>query len=96
MNAGRLTGQEPDEHFLAEMGFSSLEIARVQAIKSRPRSHQGMRSDILPVPRLFSQYNRLQKHCYSEVFGEAAAEAIFGKGPWLRSWRRRCDKEMSA
>jgi len=90
MNAGRLTGQEPDERFLIEMGFSSVEISRVAAIKGRPRNHQGLRSDIMPLPRLFSEYSGLHKRCYAEVFGDAAAEVIFGYGPWLGRYATTC------
>jgi hypothetical protein len=77
---------DPNEHknnFLIEMGFTSLEIARVQAIKNRKRNKQGTRNDICVVPKLFSDYNSVHKLCYAQVFGDAAAEAIFGIGPWL-------------
>ena len=85
----RLTGQEPNVEFLAEMGFSSLEIERVKAIRARRRERT--RADILPsVPRLFSEYTLFDKRCYREVFGDAAAEAIFGYGPWLYRFNTTC------
>ena len=86
MSGGRLTGQEPDVDFLIQTGFSSIEIARISAIKSRPaRQHQ---TSISVVPCLFSEYNGMHKACYAEVFGDEAAKLIFGDGPWLKSWQR--------
>jgi hypothetical protein len=87
VESNRLTGCEHRDEFLQEMGFSALEIARVAAMRGRSRG-QGSRVDIFALPKLFSRYNSFHKKCYVEVFGDAAAEAIFGFGPWLGKARR--------
>jgi hypothetical protein len=90
MDTNRLTGNEHKDDFLVEMGFSSVEIAKVQALRSRPRG-QGQRNDRFVIPKLFSDYNSFHKSCYADVFGDAAAEVIFGRGPWLAKERRIAD-----
>lgn len=97
----KLTGYEHRDEFLQEMGFTSVEIARVQAIRARPHG-QGMQSDRGYVPRLFSEYKSWHKRMYAQVFGDVAAETIFGKGPWLRrnyeaeKRRKGLDKKVQA
>jgi hypothetical protein len=83
----RLTGDDPDARFLTEMGLSTLEIARVAAIKARP--DRKPRTGFDEVPRRFSEYKAYHKRMYAEVFGDAAAEAVFGYGPWLKSEQSR-------
>ena len=88
LGADRLTGNEHRDEFLIEMGFSTLEIARVKAVRDRPRG-QGSRVDLFALPKLFGDYNSFHKRCYAEVFGDAAATVIFGRGPWLVSKENR-------
>jgi hypothetical protein len=85
----KLTGDEHRDDFLIEMGFTSVEIAKIQTIRLRPRTHQGRRSDVYPIPKLYSEYKAFHKRCFADVFGDGAAEAIFGIGPWLASERRK-------
>ena len=84
----KLTGDEHRDDFLIEMGFTSVEIAKVKALRARPHG-QGKRNDRFVVPRLFSEYKDYHKTYYAEVFGDAAAEVIWGIGPWLSTERRK-------
>jgi hypothetical protein len=87
----RLTGDDPDERFLTEMGLSTLEIARVAEIKARKNRKPRTGFDV--VPRRFSEYKSYHKRMYAEVFGDAAAEAVFGRGPWLKAEQSRMSFE---
>ena len=89
MSGDRLTGQEPDVDFLMQMGFNAVELEKIRQIKhARPRSMQGRRNDIPVLPKKFSEYNYMQKCCYADVFGDVAAEVIWGRGPWMKTFRK--------
>ena len=91
MSSNRLSGDEHKDEFLQAMGFSTLEIERIRAIRARPRDRGQQKT--FELPRLYSEYKNWQKTCFAEVFGDAAAETIFGAGPWLKSERSRLSFE---
>jgi hypothetical protein len=63
--------------------FSKVEYARLCAIKARPKSERGYGHEPCPLPKRVSQYSQSQKTFYAEIYGDAAAEIVFGVGPWL-------------
>jgi hypothetical protein len=70
--------------------FSKAEYARLCEIKARPPEARGFRHEYETVlPKRVSQYSQYQKFLYSQIFGEAATEVVFGYGPWLPSVRNR-------
>ena len=76
-------------------GFSTVEIERVKAIKSRGPS---LYQDLVPLPRRFVDFSKSQKGLYAECFGEKAAEHFFGPGPWGKTaiaWAKKKRNNVS-
>lgn len=72
-----------------EVMFSREELARLLAVKRRPRTSAWVaQHGFEPLPRLLADYGFNQRVAYADVHGDAAALAAFGEGAWLKSRRR--------
>lgn len=88
MNAGRVLKQDASHTLLGyDDGPSCLltntEFAKLREVLARPPEERGYKQDSLPVPQL-SSFTPHMKWIYTTIIGDAAAEELFGDGPWLQ------------
>ena len=66
-----------------EVRLTETEYLKLRAIRSRPaEAHHGKEPIAIPLrPENFSGYH---KTIYADLHGDAAAQELFGDGPWLK------------
>ncbi len=67
--------------------LTNTEFAKLAEIRSRPPEERSYNHDIPLLPKDFRKFSDHQKWLYSQVIGDAAAEELFGDGPWLQRVR---------